>query len=183
MTTMYGWDGLGCDDSQVPPIDPRSVSKIGHELLKAVEQVYLDAGIALPDRHIWTAGEVAWDCELLAVSLDSLRADEPPNWSNPGITPCLRPIVGVFRIAVVRCVPTPNDDGRPPPVEEMALSADMTAIDAYLLMKSACRLDFWGWDQEPPNQNGGLGVVSTIEIGGPQGGMGAVTLVLTGIVG
>lgn len=176
------WDGLPCGDTGMP-VDPRGVAKIGRRLLTAVEQIYLDAGIALPGRHLWTAGEVAWDCELLAVSFDSMRGDEQPNWNSPGISPCERPIVGVYRIQVVRCVPTPGDSGNLPTPEEVALSADMTAIDAYLLMKSACKLDFWGWDQDPPNQTGGLGVNATIELVGPQGGMQGVTLVLTGVVG
>lgn len=180
MTTAV-WDGVPCGST---PVDPRSVAKISAELLKAVENVYLDAGIALPGRHIRTAGEVAWDCEMLAVSLDSLRADEQPGWQdNPSNSPCEQPVVAVFRISVVRCVPVPKDNGVLPTPEEFALSADMTAIDAYLLQKSACRLDFWGWDLTPPNQTGGLGITATIEIEGPQGGFGAVTLVLTGVAG
>jgi hypothetical protein len=169
MTTL-GWDGLPCGDTATT-VDPRSAATIGRQLLTAVEQVYLEAGIALPDRHLWTAGEVAWDCELVAVSLDSLRGDEQPNWNSPGVTPgispCERPVVAVYRISVVRCVPVPSDGGKLPTPEQVALSADMTAIDAYLLQKSSCKLDFWGWDQDPPNQ----------------GGMQGVTLVLTGVVG
>jgi hypothetical protein len=60
------------DATRPGSIDPVMLANAGHILLERVRAVYAEAGVPLPDRQLWTAGESAYDCEQLVVSLMSL---------------------------------------------------------------------------------------------------------------
>jgi hypothetical protein len=176
---------------------PDTVAILGHELLRRVQEVYAEAGVTLPERQIWVAGEAAYDCEELIVSFTGLRETQIPGWdaSAQPQSPCQVPLVATFDVATVRCVPVPNGTRATPPTPEaLAAATDLLTTDAYLLMKSGCRFDLWGadvayiWDQDHPNGppyngRGGMGTEAVVTAAPPSGGMQAVVLALTSVIG
>ena len=164
------------------PWFPTSISTIGHKLLDRVVCLYDYYGVALPERRIWVAGEVPYDCNQLIVSLDSL-AEGLVNTENQPQSPCNVPINATFNVTVVRCYPVPQKGGPVSP-EVLAEAADKIAIDAYLLMKLSGCLDMHGADTaDNPSQLGGMGTEASISISNAEGGVQAVTLELTTVVG
>jgi hypothetical protein len=159
-----------------------AVSKIGRLLLQRIVDIYAMAGVELPPRRIWAAGEVPFDCNELIVSLSGIGGGTLPNAQTQPSSECYVPITARYNVTVVRCIPVPDSRGNPPSPEDIGAAADVTARDAYLLMKSACVLDLWGADVDP-DSTGGAGVEAEIAVGDPQGGMQAVTLTVTILVG
>jgi hypothetical protein len=177
------------DATRPGSIDPVMLANAGHILLERVRAVYAEAGVPLPDRQLWTAGESAYDCEQLVVSLMSLTAGGLPT-SRGVIAPnpvCDPFIVANFEITVVRCVPTPNDKGTPPRPEAIATAADITSTDAFILIKAACRFDLWNAQPlfTPFNYDpgGGMEVESSLQVETAQGGMQAVSLTIRTVIG
>jgi hypothetical protein len=170
-------------------VDPLSLVRIGHALMARVQTVYAQAGVALPSRQIWIAGDGVYDCEQLIVSFQSLREGlidtDTRSVASPS-RPCETTIMAVFKITVVRCIPVPDSRGNPPSAQEVSDATDVLATDAYLLMKSGCKFDMYGADIEPPlhpSALGGMGVDLNVEVEEAQGGMQAVSLNLTTIIG
>jgi hypothetical protein len=81
---------------------PDTVAILGHELLRRVQEVYAEAGVTLPERQIWVAGEAAYDCEELIVSFTGLRETQIPGWdaSAQPQSPCQVPLVATFDISI-----------------------------------------------------------------------------------
>lgn len=165
-------------------VDPQVLSRVGRELLARVQTVYADAGVALPERQLWTVGAVPYDCGMLAVSLSSLR--EGVGIGDAEVQrPCEVTVAATFRVIVVRCVPVPDSRGNPPTPERIAAAADTLATDAYLLMRSACKLDMWAAGLRPaphPSVFGGMGVNATVEVEDASGGAQAVVLTLETVI-
>jgi len=166
---------------------PGSISIIGKELLRRVIALYdcfhdpNDPDFVLPGRRIWTVGEVPYDCNQLIVSLDSL-AEGLVNTENQPPNPCHVPVNATFNITVVRCYPVdPKGNATAPDV--LAKAADLAAKDAYLLLKLSGCLDMYGADTGGAGGFGGMGTEASISISNAQGGVQAVTLELTTVVG
>jgi hypothetical protein len=176
---------------------PDTVAILGHELLRRVQEVYAEAGVTLPERQIWVAGEAAYDCEELIVSFTGLRETQIPGWdaSAQPQSPCQVPLVASFDVSIVRCIPVPNGTRATPPTPEaLAIATDLIVTDSYLLMKSGCRFDLWAadvayvWNQEHPNGPiyqglGGMGTEASVVAAPPSGGMQASTLTLATVIG
>jgi hypothetical protein len=64
---------------------------------------------------------VARDCRMLAVWLDSIEALPGSPGEFPGGGCALLPVINLRLLFVADCVPTPSDQGKPPP------AADVTA--------------------------------------------------------
>lgn len=159
---------------------PQSISIIGRELLKRVICLYDYFGVELPNRRVWAVGEVPFDCDQLIVSLDSL-AEGLVNTDNQPASPCEVPVNATFNITVVRCFPVDSKGAATKP-DVLAAVADKSAIDAYLLMKLSGCLDMYGADTGNARL-GGMGTEASISISNAQGGVQAVTLELTTVVG
>ena len=161
------------------PWFPKSIATIGRALLDRVICLYAHFGVDLPERRLWAAGEVPFDCDQLIVSLEGLGEglvgtdNQPPN-------PCHVPVNATFNITVVRCYPV-DPKGNPTKPEVLADAADAAAIDAYLLMKLSGCLDMYGADTG--RAGGGMGTDASISISNAQGGVQAVTLELTTVIG
>lgn len=166
-------------------VDPQSLVRIGHALLERVQLVYAEAGVALPSRQIWIAGEGVYDCEQLIVAFMSLREGLVGSDSEPR-QPCDVPVVATFKITVVRCIPVMDSRGNLPTPEAISASTDVLAVDAYLLMKSGCKFDMYGADIIPPlhpSALGGMGVDLRVVAEEASGGMQAVSLTLETVIG
>lgn len=173
-------------------VDPYSLVKVGRALLARVQAVYAAAGVTLPSRQLWLAGDSAFDCEQLVVAFTNLREgmlDADARSATVPSRPCDVPVIASFQITVVRCVPTPETRGNamvPPTELALADATDILATDAYLLMKSGCKFDMFGADIEPaldPSALGGMGVDLRVEVQEASGGMQAVTLYLDTVIG
>jgi hypothetical protein len=170
-----------CDDVQ---IDPHALVTIGHALMDRVQSVYKKAGVHLPPRQVWSLGDGVFDCEELVVSFHSL-AEGLINSETQVPNPCYIPVNAVFKVTVVRCAPVMDQYGNPPTPEQIGTATDLSVIDAYLLMKSACNFDMYGADvaELHPSALGGMGVDASVEVEEAQGGFQAVTLTVTTVIG
>lgn len=160
---------------------PDSIAIIGRALLRRVECLYSHYGVDLPDRRVWAAGEVPFDCNQLIVSLESLSEGLVGTESQIP-SPCNVPVNATFNVTVVRCFPV-DAKGGPTKTDVLAAAADAAARDAYLLMKLSGCLDMYGADTGDMTRLGGMGTEASVAIANAQGGVQAVTLQLTTVVG
>lgn len=174
------------DNLRTAPWFPDSAGIIGRALLDRVVCLYATYGVDLPKRQVWTAGEVAVDCNQLSVSLDGLAEGLVPEGEIPN--PCHVPVNATYKIAVTRCHQL-DAKGGPTSTDELGRAGDAAARDAYLLMKLSGCLDMFGADVAATT--GGpdmdvfarMGTDAGIEISGPQGGMITTTLTLQTVIG
>jgi hypothetical protein len=176
-----------CQDEAYNNLDPRSLVLISQALMDRVIKVYGDAAVNLPARRVRTVGEdPVLECNMVVVTATGLREGlvegEPPQ------SPCSSSIVATFKIAVARCYPTGDARGNPPGPDQIAAASDEAAVDAYLLMKTACMFDMWGADMHAKGQlhesaMGGMGVEASVSFEGPEGGVVVTTLTLSTVIG
>ena len=164
----------------ISDLDPSALAKIGQMLLDRVIAIYEEAGVELPLRRVWAAGDIPFECNSLVVSLAELR-EGIVNSETAVPDPCHVPLMAEFNITAARCYPVGDQRGNPPSPEKIAAAAIAAATDAYLLMKASCTLDMFGADI-PGAPQGGMGVEASISIGNPQGGMQTVTLNLVTMI-
>jgi hypothetical protein len=176
-----------CQNEAYTGLDPRSLVLISQALLQRVNQVYADAGINLPARQIRAVGEdQPLECNMVMVAATGLR--EGVVEGEPQPSPCSSSIVATFKISVARCYPTGDARGNPPSPDQIAAASDEAAVDAYLLMKTACMFDMWGADLEArgllhKSALGGMGVEASVSFEGPDGGVVVTTLTLSTVIG
>lgn len=103
-------------------------------------------------------------CDTLAVNLVGLFPTLEFPQPNPGTNPCVPGLtVAQFRVTLVRCVPTPDSNGKLPTCAQLADSARRWHEDVKALWKgvTCCLLDLTGEDND--------GVSANLTILGPQG--------------
>jgi hypothetical protein len=125
---------------------PLVFHEVGQRLLDACSVALASptaTGVAsAPDRAVLTSGDLADDCDcgLLAVSvLRSYRSSAPPAetggftaGSSGAASPCVPPyVVAELAVRIVRCVPGPDERGRPPSPAAMLAAARQVESDAY----------------------------------------------------
>lgn len=176
-----------CSD-RLDNFNPDALGIIGRELLQRVEEIYSEAGVALPDKRVWLLGQPIVDCAQLAVSLMSL-AEGQPEANSQVSRPCDVPITATFQVSVFRCVPTEGIRGSLPAPEALGTSADEISRDAYILMYLASCLDMFGADVYPQDERdpytsalGGRGIEASVEISESLGGYQAAVLTLTTVI-
>lgn len=188
-TPVYPEDQPGFLSMSAPcwgtEIDPAVLGRIGRMLLGRVVAVFTEANVALPSRQLWVAGSQPWDCEQVVVSLTGLTSSDVPGFNTAApASPCDPLISATFTVVIVRCVPQPDAKAKPPEPAEIAAAADVTATDAYLLQKAACRFDmFNAADPDVTAPRGGFSVESRVDVGEAQGGLQGVSMSLTSVVG
>lgn len=101
--------------------------------------------IVLPERQYVHAGEVAWDCEQVVVTVVDLRHAFPGETAKPLV--CSPPRHIHMEVWIVRCVPTLDDNGNPPSPAALDAAAHTELQDlwtlAYVLWKGYSDAD-WG---------------------------------------
>lgn len=113
-------------------------------LLDAVTDHFAAAGRELPDRQCVVAGDprsFAWDCEQLTVSLQGIgwgpatsAAANSPRTGSPASTMSVRHVV--LAVTLVRCTPTPDEEGDPPDAAELDAAGRLFMRDAGLLSQA-----------------------------------------------
>lgn len=114
---------------------------MGNGLLTDVRAFFAGNNIALPDRYYLAPGApglIAWDCEQLVVALASVNWGINEDAVQP--SPQVGAAAGVFEIRaaqwsvqIVRCTPGMDDNGQPPPPEEIQTAGELFATDAGML--------------------------------------------------
>ena len=133
-----------------------------------------------PERVCRYPGAIAWDtCDcagMLAITTSRLYLTQtfPAEAQGTG-SPCDGGDLAVeLQVQVVRCAPTPDEDGNPPTVEALHLAAAQLNADAWELRAGAtCALR--GLRRQREIEGYRVGAVTTI---GPEGGCVAVALPL-----
>jgi hypothetical protein len=141
-------------------------------VLDSVVSTFQSYNVPLPDRQYWTLGQVAVDCEQLCVVLSQVYLGAP---GDPASTPqrCEVARSAVMTVSVARSIPTVGVNGRPPSPEKISQAAEISAVDAWVLISSINTFDQW--------ESGGLGVgvIATVDIPPPEGGFQLVNMQIT----
>lgn len=156
-------------------------------LLDWVTAWYEQANVPLPLRGVvvpGAPGQIAWDCEQVTVALSTITTGSGTGQVN--VTPQLGTNAGMgliryatWAVQVVRCSPTPDDEGNPPSVDQLDGAAQSSLTDAGLLSQAMI-----GLASQSPGSIDWLpigGVVNAGQVGtlGPEGGFQAVEATLT----
>lgn len=108
------------------------------KLLDLVSQQLTTNGVVLPDRVYVAPGvDLAFDCEQLTVHLSRIISNFPgQDTPYPTITHKILRRSAEYFITLVRCVPTMNDSGDPPPVDQMNAASTVIMTDMNELRKA-----------------------------------------------
>ncbi len=159
------------------PLDPSKIYDLATDLLDCVvagmEEVFDDylPAIVLPDRQYVHAGEVAWDCPAVTVTVpDGTGVTHAMPGGSPSIAICAPPRHVHLQVSITRCVPIPSDNGDPPTVEALDAAARLTLTDLWTLA-------YVLWDTYRDGCWGGSCasvMFGDVVVVGPQGGHTAV---------
>lgn len=141
-------------------------------VLERVVSVFQSYNVPLPTRQYWTLGEQAIDCEQLVVTFIQLYLGAPGDQAS---TPqrCTVPRSAVMTVSLSRQIPTVGQNGKPPSAEKIEQAAQISAVDAWVMIQSINLLDMW-------EEGGyGVGVIATVDIPPPEGGFQTVNMQLT----
>lgn len=141
-------------------------------VLDSVVAVFQSHNVPLPTRQYWTVGEQAIDCEQLTVTLIQLYLGAPGDQASSPQR-CNMPRSAVMTVSLAREIPSVGQNGRPPSYEKISQAAEISAVDAWVLMESVNLLDQW----DPGSF--GVGVIATVDIPPPEGGFQVVNMQLT----
>lgn len=110
-------------------------------LMAWVVDAFAAEGVNLPERRTLapgSPGEIAWDCEQVALALATLTpsggggvANLLPQAGSPAGVGLVR--LATWSIQVVRCTPEPDEDGNPPDVGQLAAAGAAQLADIGVL--------------------------------------------------
>lgn len=147
-------------------------------LLAAVEAHYQSLGVALPARRYLLAGNAAgaaWDDEHVSVSLNAVQPGPSPASQRTALAPHQVGVVmprGVYEIRILRCWPTVDDDGDPPPAEDINAAAVTLMRDAGLILGALHAY-------AAADDTAGIMTVGEVQPLGPLGGLAGYACVIT----
>lgn len=115
-----------------------NINEIAYSLLSTIEDAFVDASIALPERRYIHSGEVAFDCDdgLLVVSSRRVFSGTPGDelLYIPRNCPWTQSVE--FDIYLMRCVPVQDKQGTPPSKDRLNAAAEVDNND-ILILRSA----------------------------------------------
>ena len=149
-----------------------NVKNLLQNVLDTVVSIFESYNVPLPNRRYWNTGQVAIDCEQLSVSLVQIYLGAPGDQASMP-QKCNMPRSAVMTVLLAREIPVVGVNGRPPSAEKISEGAEISAVDAWVLMQSINLLDQW----EPGTF--GVGTIATVDIPPPEGGFQIVTMQLT----
>ena len=151
--------------------DGRNLVHLMDGVLERLEAIYLSYNVPLPTRRYWTMGTPAFDCEQATVSFIQMYLGAPGSQASIP-QHCNAPRTAVLSISIVRPVPTLNSQGKFPAAEKIQNAAEISAVDAWILMDSVNLFDNWN------NDGFGLGVIATMNAPAAAGGFTATEMQL-----
>jgi hypothetical protein len=153
--------------------DAISLKVLLDEVLQVIVDRYTFHGVTLPPRRYWTMGQEAIDCEQVVIAFQQMYIGPPgdeatrPQKSNS-------PRSAVLKATVAREIPTTNGRGLIPADEKLQQGAEISAVDAWVLLDAVSYVDQW------ENTGAfGLGVIGTVDVDPPAGGFQTVTATFT----
>lgn len=152
--------------------DALNVKNLLQNVLDTVVSSFESYNVPLPNRRYWNTGQAAVDCEQLSVSLIQIYLGPPGDQASMP-QKCNMPRSAVMTVLLAREIPVVGVNGRPPSPEKISEGAEISAVDAWVLMQSINELDQW----EPGTF--GVGTIATVDIPPPEGGFQLVTMQLT----
>lgn len=152
--------------------DALNAKNLLDNVLETIITIFDSYNVPLPSRRYWNVGQVAIDCEQLSVSLIQIYLGPPGDQASMPQR-CNMPRTAVMMITLAREIPVVGMNGRPPSPEKISEGAEISAVDAWVLMESLNALDQW----EPGTF--GVGTIATVDIPPPEGGFQLVTMQLT----
>ena len=160
----------------VSTVDSRALNlkNLLDKVLEKVVEVYEEYNVPLPDRRFLTMGEVAIDCEQLAVSFIQVYLGRPGDEASEPQR-CTMPRSAVLVISVSREVPVVGQNGRAPTGERIQEASEIAAVDAWMFMELINKLDQW----KEAEGDFGLGVIATADANGFDGGFQTTAMNLT----
>jgi hypothetical protein len=151
----------------------KNLAEFLQEVLDRVITCYGSFDMPLPARRYWTFGTPAVDCEQLVVSMIQMYVGSPGDEATDPRR-CNDPRSATLNISVSRAVPVSQQNGNPPPADDIQDAAVVSAYDAWVLMESIQQLDAWG------DLGGyGLGVIATVDAAEPEGGFSTTRMTIT----
>jgi hypothetical protein len=151
----------------------RNLAVFLQDVLDRVVEVYGTYNMPLPGRRYYTLSSPVIDCEQLSVSFIQMylgapgdEATEPRRGQDPRSAS--------LSIQIARAVPVTQPYGQPPEADSIQAAAEVSALDAWILMESINKLDTW-------SQTGpfGLGVIATVDSDPPEGGFQVTRMTIT----
>jgi hypothetical protein len=106
---------------------------VAQEILSTAVDILGDADLEVPERQFVTFGEVADDCDLIAVSWQALYVGEPgaPNLQPEGLGFVTRS--SSFEVRRIKCISSSDERGTPPSAAEMNEDAEAILTDLWTL--------------------------------------------------
>lgn len=141
---------------------------VAQEILATAVDILDDASIVVPERTFVTFGEVADDCDLLAVSWQGTYTGEPGQPNNVPEGQGFVTRSTTFELRRIRCVSVNTANGTPPTAEELNEDAEAVMTDIWTL--------YQGFVARKGNRTflsscEGFAIGNVIPVG-PTGGMG-----------
>lgn len=109
------------------------IDLLATDLLASATEALDYHGRPLPDRRYVAHGIPVWDCEQLVVAIRSIEQRIERGVGQTSAAACATVGIVTLDLAIVRCVPTVDDQGRPPDADALTDSAVGLASDASVL--------------------------------------------------
>lgn len=113
--------------------DVDRLGELAGALLDVVEAAAATHAVELPSRRFVTAGAVAWDCPLLAVSIVDVARGQPSAPAGSQANRQSDTFAATLEIVLLRMVPAPSEDGTAPTTAKMIASGAQLARDGWLV--------------------------------------------------
>ena len=142
------------------------------KVLDRVVKAYASYNMPLPSRRYYTFGDPVMDCEQVVVTFIQAYIGTPGDEATAPRR-ASDPRTATLNITVSRKIPVVGANGRPPTAEAIQDAAEITAYDAYILLDSAAKFDTW------EDEGYGIGVIATVDVKAPEGGIQTTSLTVT----
>lgn len=147
-------------------------------IVDRVAQEFASVNVPLPNRQYWTMGQPAVDSEQVVVYLIQAFLGTPGEEIPQPARGNSIPRSATVGISIAREVPTVGQNGRAPSAEKIQEYSAQSAIDAWVLLESAKRIDAW----DETGGGFGPGVVVGLDVSPPEGGFQLVNMQLTMVI-
>lgn len=153
--------------------DAKNLATFLQDVLDRVVTVYDSYSMPLPTRRYYTMASPVVDCEQVCVSFIQMYLGTPGDEATEPRR-CHDPRTATIAIQVARAVPIAQQNGQAPTADSIQQAAEVSALDAWVLMESVNNFDSWGGSGPF-----GLGVIATIDADPPEGGFQTTRMTLT----
>lgn len=148
------------------PLTTSQVYDIAADMLASLAARLADP----PTRQYVHAGEPAWDCEALIVTVPESGLQHSFPGEAATVEQCSPPRHVNLQAWVIRCVPTLTDNGEPPTVADLDASAAVVLADVWTMA-----YELWdGWRDKDWGQPCTTVLFGPVSVIGPEGGYTAV---------